>query len=98
MELVELNKEICSDLMIPDSYDFVKVDVEGFEYQVLDALKVNVKYLYIEFSQARECSYEIPALLEKIKEQFGKFNILYCDRIDKYSKHTTGNLLVKFIG
>jgi FkbM family methyltransferase len=60
-------------------YDLIKIDVEGFEYEVLHALKgVKTKALYIEVSgNGRSRSYTDAQLYEKIREVLGDYNLIY---------------------
>jgi len=96
IDVVELTPEYCRSIDIPYEYDLIKIDVEGYEYQVLGALKdVGAKYLYIEYSNAsaRQCDYEMTDLFHRIEEIFGRFSIIYCDRISP--ELSMGNMLVK---
>lgn len=97
VELVELNDDSCSTLGIPSYFDLVKIDVEGFEYEVLNSIRnINTDYLFIEFSMSRAHHYTFHTLLNRIHESFGDVEILYCDYIDLLQKNRTiGNLLVK---
>lgn len=77
-------------------YDLVKIDVEGYEYSVLDCLKnISTKYLYIELSsEARKKDYSHAAMFQKIEKIFGPFDICYASghgRLDP-----TLDILLKF--
>jgi FkbM family methyltransferase len=91
-----LDVETLNVHRLPDRYDLVKIDVEGFEYEVLDAMPaVHTRFLYVEYSASRNHSYTFPELLKRIKLLTGPLEILYCDKIDlKDSSRTMGNLLV----
>jgi FkbM family methyltransferase len=60
-------------------YDLVKIDVEGFELEVLGALKgIQTKYLYIEVSgSGRRRSYSDSEISDAIRGTFGSFDIIY---------------------
>ena len=98
IELVELNESTCNNLNIPFEFDLIKIDVEGFEYDVLNSIReIKTEFLFMEFSMARTHQYSFHELLNRLHECFGKVEILYCDYIDLTKTHRTiGNLLVKF--
>lgn len=77
-------------------YDLVKIDVEGYEYDLLKNIILDTpKYLYIELSgPAREHDYSIPNIYDLIEKKFGEFEIVYSDQV---SKEVNGfNQLLKF--
>lgn len=80
-----------------NAYDLVKIDVEGFEYEVIQALKnVKTKFLYIEVSgDGRDRHYTDRKLYSEIGRILGDFNVIYS------SGFTEGNptyeLLLKFV-
>ncbi len=64
-------------------YDLVKIDVEGFEYDVIKNLKgVKAKYMFIEISTNREKPYIYSQILKLIAETFGEYELLYQDYAD----------------
>jgi len=94
IDVVELSAETCSKLDIPVTYDLIKIDVEGFEYSVLDALdKIKTKYIYLEFSIGRESGYEFHELIKKIELTFGNIKIIFCDEINV--DKSMGNILIQ---
>lgn len=96
VDAITLNDETIEKIGIPQCFDLIKIDVEGFEYEVLNALAgVKSKYIYIEFSIGRPHSYTFPELIKRMTKIFGPIDVLYCDRID-ISKQTStiGNILV----
>ncbi len=97
VELIELDDQTRDRLGVPTRYDLIKIDVEGFEYEVLEAIKhIETKYLYIEFSMNRSHQYSFYDLLARISDYFGIIDILYCDQINLIDTNKTiGNLLVK---
>ncbi|MFC1772734.1 FkbM family methyltransferase [Pseudomonadota bacterium] len=97
VELVELDGATCDQLGIPEKFDLVKIDVEGFEYEVLNAIRhIDTRFMYIEFSMARAHKYSFYELLDRISDYFGLADVLYCDQIDLLDdERTIGNLLVK---
>jgi FkbM family methyltransferase len=68
-------------------YDLVKIDVEGFELDVLGALDgVCTSYLFIEVSGAgRARRYSDAELLDSVRSVFGDFNVLASSPIDQRS-------------
>jgi len=98
VELIDLNKNSCNKLSIPSEFDIIKIDVEGFEYEVLNSIKnIKTKFLFMEFSMARSHQYSFHELLNRLSDCFGDIEILYCDYIDLTQKNRTiGNLLVRF--
>ncbi|MDT8387291.1 MAG: FkbM family methyltransferase [Thiogranum sp.] len=98
IDVVELTPENCQSMNIPQEYDLIKIDVEGYEYELLLALKgIRTRYLYIEFSnaRARECGYEMIDLFRRIEELFGRFSVVSCDRISP--ELSMGNMLIKCV-
>lgn len=63
-------------------YDLVKIDVEGYEYEVVKRLKgIKAKYLYIEITgSGRQKDYSHAQLFTAIKSSFGEFDIKYVTR------------------
>lgn len=61
------------------SYDLVKVDVEGFEIEVIRTLaNLSVKHLFIEVSgRSRQRTYSDAELFAAITETLGDFSLLY---------------------
>jgi FkbM family methyltransferase len=99
VDVTELTPAYCRSQGIPQVYDLIKIDVEGFEYQVLRALQgIQTRYLYVEFSNAsaRRCNYEMNDLFRRIEDMFGRFSIIYCDRISP--ELSMGNMLIKCLG
>lgn len=64
-------------------YDLIKIDVEGYEYEVLRNLKgVTTSYLYIEItSTGRRKEFLHSELLVQIRKLFGPFDLLHITRI-----------------
>ena len=90
------SKEFRRQRDIPNKFDLVKIDVEGGEIEVLDALKdISARALYIEFSNQRSCGYEFKELLDKIENTLGIFRVVYCDEITPDT--TMGNMLLAFV-
>jgi FkbM family methyltransferase len=99
VDVLELNDHTIQKLDILSCYDLVKIDVEGFEYEVLDALAcIQAKFVYIEFSIGRSHKYTFPNLIDRINKIFGPMEVLYCDCIDTSDKkRTIGNILAMSI-
>lgn len=66
-------------------YDLVKIDVEGYEYHALKALKnIRFEYLFVEFSgQGRSKDYSHSEMFAVAKEYWGDFDIYYCGGLTK---------------
>lgn len=77
-------------------YDLIKLDVEGYEFEVLENIKVKTpRYLYIELSgEARQHDYRLSELYLFLRHKFGDFEILYSDQIT--SKTIAFNQLLAF--
>ncbi len=77
-------------------YDLIKIDVEGFEYEVLKRLtNLKTKYLFIEVSsQGRTKSYEHSEMMEIIKKNFGEFDIVHTTPVN--SSSPTFDMLLQF--
>lgn len=77
------------------SYDLVKIDVEGSEFEVIKNLSgIKTKYLYLEISADRDKPYSTSEIYDLIKSQFGKFEIIYQDEL--YSSSPCFNVLLYF--
>jgi FkbM family methyltransferase len=80
------------------SYDLVKVDVEGFEIEVIRALgNLSVKHLFIEVSgRSRRRTYSDAELFAAITETLGDFTLLYSSGASVGG--VAYELLLEFIG
>ncbi|MGW0661203.1 FkbM family methyltransferase [Streptodolium elevatio] len=77
-------------------YDLVKIDVEGYELEVLKCLGgMTVHYLYVEVSGARGV-YPHSELLMLVRRQFGDFRVVFQGPCDRRSVHHP--LLLEFSG
>ena len=65
-------------------YDIVKIDVEGFEIEVLKSLiDIKFKYLIIEIStKNRLRNYNMGKLFSFVYEIWGNFDVIYCEKLD----------------
>lgn len=98
---VEVPVKIISDVPAVtgcDAYDLVKIDVEGFEANVVHALAgVPIRYLYIEMSsRVRDKDYRHSELFDRLRHQFGEFDILSQDQFSGRDQYF--NLLLEFYG
>lgn len=61
------------------SYDLLKIDVEGYEYEVVKNITgITCRYVFIELSgQDRAQTHTHSDLLKLIENKFGKFNIVH---------------------
>lgn len=76
-------------------YDLIKIDVEGYESEVIKNLKgVKTKYLLIEVSANREKNYSTSELYRQIAKNFGEFEILYQDSTN--AETDSYDVLLKF--
>lgn len=62
-----------------NSYDLVKVDVEGYEFHTLEGLAtIRPRYLFLEVSGlGREKDYMHSQLFGRIRDQWGEFDLRY---------------------
>ena len=67
------------------AYDLVKIDVEGYEYELIKNLKpLRTKYLFLEVSSTkREKPYDHSELFSLVEKKFGAYNILHLSSLDK---------------
>ena len=64
-------------------YDLVKVDVEGYEFEVLKCLVgLRPRYMFLELSAQRTRSYLHSDIFELLRAMFGEFDILAQDAFD----------------
>lgn len=98
VDVVELNAERCAEYSVPQRFDLVKIDVEGFEADVLAALTgIKTKLLWLEFSARRARGAGLLELLRIAEDKWGQGEIVYCDPIDLADpSKTMGNALVRF--
>jgi FkbM family methyltransferase len=97
--LVEVQVDLVSSparVTKRNKYDLVKIDVEGFELEVVRSLKgIKPKYLYIEVSSpVRKRNYKDSELLRAIEETLGSFEIMYSCGFD--GKAVAYDLLIRF--
>ncbi len=80
-----------------DSYDLVKIDVEGYEYSLLKNLKpFRTKLLFLEITgQERFKNYTHSELFSLIEKRFGKFDVLFQSAID--AKSIKYDILIRFV-
>jgi len=77
------------------SYDLIKIDVEGTEFEVLKNLSgLKTKYLYLEISTDRGKSYRTSEIYDLINNRFGKFEIIYQDEV--HNNFACFNVLIHF--
>ena len=77
-------------------YDLVKVDVEGYEHEVLQCLAgLRPRYLFLELSAGpRHRSYQHSQIFALLREMFGDFDILSQDACDR--RRDSFDVLLKF--
>lgn len=94
---VEITGNI-KDIISQSKYDLVKIDVEGFEIEVLRSLKgLSCKYLFLEISgPGRKRNYSESDLYEEITRSFGRFKVLYASGSNHNS--VTTEVLLMFMG
>ena len=81
-----------------NEYDLVKVDVEGFEYEVIESIQgLSFRYLYIEITgPAKEKSHPTSELYAILREKFGPYEVRYQAPGDRNS--TVFETLLEFVG
>jgi FkbM family methyltransferase len=80
-----------------NTYDLVKIDVEGYELHVLRALaQIQMKYLFLEVSLDRVRDYAHSELYSTMERAFGPFDIVYSSAVSKNA--ITYDILLRFAG
>lgn len=77
-------------------YDLVKIDVEGYEHDLLKTMKpLKTKYLFIEVSgMGRHKEFDHSSLFGTIGEKFGAFNILNSSEANRHTDNF--DMLLRF--
>lgn len=76
-------------------YDLIKIDVEGYEYSLLEAIKpLRTKYLFMEVSLNRYKNFSHSQLFGLIEDKFGKFDIVHLSAADAGTNNF--DILLKF--
>lgn len=79
-----------------DKYDLVKIDVEGYEYQLLEAIKpFKTKLMFLEVSIGRYKDFCHSKLFNLIEKKFGKFDIVHLSSGNSSSNNF--DVMLKFI-
>lgn len=77
-------------------YDLVKIDVEGYEYQLLEAIKpFKAKLMFIEVSLGRYKDFNHSKLFKLIEKKFGKFDIVHLSGGNSTSNNF--DVMLKFV-
>ena len=87
VKIVKLEPKIMEKLSIPKKIDFVKIDVEGTEMEVLKSLKfIDFDYLNIEVSVKRKGEGNLDNIREFLRKEKGvEPKLLYYNLPDKDS-------------
>ncbi len=87
VKIVKLTPKIIKKLNIPNKIDFVKIDVEGAEMDVLKSLNVlDFDYLYIEVSVRRKGEGNLDTIKKFLKKEKGvEPKLIYYNLPDKDS-------------
>ena len=87
VRIVKFTPEIITELGIPNKVDFVKIDVEGAEMEVLESLKfIDFDYLYMEVSVKRKGEGNINKIKEFLKKEKGiEPKLIYYNVPGRYS-------------
>lgn len=79
-----------------EEYDLTKIDVEGYEYSLLEAIRpFKTKYLFLEASLNRYKNFQHSQLFSMIENKFGKFDILHLSGAN--SRTNNFDVLFKFL-
>lgn len=78
-------------------YDLIKIDVEGYEYDLIEALRpIKTKLMFIEVSSlGRYKNFYHSELLALIEKRFGKFDILHSSGSEAMASNF--DLLLQFV-
>ena len=89
VRLEHLSDDFLSAHAIPNAYDFVKIDVEGFERNVLASLdRIHWRYLYLELSVTRTGSTPLDEVQALIARTTGKQpRIVFQQKIEPGTSH-----------
>ncbi len=96
ISMIKLDTNMIKKYELPSKFDLVKIDVEGYEAEVLKSLKeINFRYLQIEVSLKRKGS-TFDDIKKIIKENWNKeAKVLFFDIPEKTSP--AGNVLIELI-
>jgi len=92
---IELTNDVRS-VTKRKKYDLIKIDVEGYEYDLLRAIKdLKTKYLFLEVSGlGRTKNYSHSRILQEVKNKFGEYDIINLTAANRESNHF--DLLLEF--
>ncbi|MDP4038665.1 MAG: FkbM family methyltransferase [bacterium] len=92
IELVNEVAKVTGNL----KYDLVKIDVEGYEYSLLESIKpFATKLMFLEVSGlGRSKNFTHSDLFSLIESKFGKFDILHIS--DTHAKSNNFDILIRF--
>ena len=86
VDIVNLDSKIIRKLGLLKKFDFVKIDVEGAELEVLEYLKnIQFDYVYIEVSITKNMHAGLEAIKEVLQKNRGKAKLVYYDLPNKDS-------------
>lgn len=87
VKTVNLSKKNMNFLKIPSNLDLIKIDVEGFESEVLRSLKnIKFKYLYIEVSTSKRKGASVKDVERILKKDLKRdAKLIYFDLPEKSS-------------
>lgn len=97
-DIKEISIKVTNDVKkatTTNTYDLVKIDVEGSEFEVIKNLSgIKTEYLYLEISADRDKPYRTSEIYELIAKQFGDFEVKYQDEVSHES--ACFNILLHF--
>ncbi len=98
-ELTVSDVKLVSDVSVVTGrrhYDLVKIDVEGFEYEVVEAIEnLAMRYLFIEITgPAKEKSHTTSELFALLRKKFGAYEVRFQSQGD--SDSTVFEMLLEF--
>lgn len=99
-ETVKVNIEKLDNMIVKYGLpEFIKIDVEGYELNVLEGLTNPVKYISIEYTpELRKNAIECVEYIDKLNDNQTLFNYGYCNMSEfKYDEWISKDEIIKYL-